>query len=157
MHKLQRAINTRLIFCWFGDKDSDILHILILILLANNIKSSSSQHPLYLHPPYSPAFSDKYVRQCQLLLGFILTELFITFTKVKSYRCLMWAHSGIRQRIWERPHQLRLVRIIFIHVVDCHTQSQVLPLVIQMEHRDVLIAANTQTYPLTLGGHPYGI
>lgn len=68
------------------------------------------------------------------------------------YRSVMWAHSRIRQRVRERPQQLRLVSIIIIHVADRHSQSQVLPLVTQMENWHVVIPASRQTWAVASGG-----
>ncbi len=69
----------------------------------------------------------------------------VLYTYSPVYRCLMCADSRVWQCIRESPHQLCLVSVIFIHVVDRHPQSQVLPLVIQMKLGDVPLAANTQT------------
>lgn len=61
------------------------------------------------------------------------------------HRCLMRADSRIWQHVGESSHQLCLISIVSIRIVNRDPQSQVLPLVIQMKHGDVFLAANTQT------------
>ena len=69
-----------------------------------------------------------------------------------THHCLLGADSRIRQCVWEGSHQLCLIGIVSVHVVHRHPQSQVLPLVVQVEHGDVVLAAGDTNMDAELGG-----
>lgn len=54
----------------------------------------------------------------------------------------MRSNSRIRQHIWKGPDQLCLISIVSPYVVYCHLQRQVLPLIVQIKHRNVVVAAH---------------
>lgn len=68
----------------------------------------------------------------------------------------MCADCRVRQHFAKGPHHLCLISVISIDIVDSDQQSQVPLLMIQMEHRDVLLAADTQTFQVIKTDSPRG-